>query len=128
MGGPTGAGKTGLALKIAQDFKGEMINADSVQLYKELQVGANKSYTEPPTHLIDILSIKDDPLGAGDFSILAMKKIKELITLKKVPIVVGGSGFFIQCLLNGPPPTPKVLVKNRIDKNELKEQDNWEEQ
>lgn len=108
-------------------MNGELINADSIQVYKELTIGANKERTNPPTRLIDLISVKDTHIGSGDFAQMTIKEIETLHLQNKVPIIVGGSGFFIQNILNGPPPTPKVEPNDRTDLEELKRLGTWDE-
>lgn len=100
--GPTGSGKTNLSLKLAQLLNGEIINADSMQIYKYLNIGTAKATKEEQTvvkhHLIDIVDPKDS-FSVSDFKTLALTKINELLSQNKMPIIVGGTGFYIQSLL-----------------------------
>jgi tRNA dimethylallyltransferase len=107
--GPTGAGKSELALALAEAFRGEIINCDSVQVYRGLQVGSAKLPVETrrgiPHHLIDILS-PDQELTAAAYSHLAREVIENLRTRQKLSIVVGGTGFYLKALLDGLSPAP----------------------
>jgi tRNA dimethylallyltransferase len=107
--GPTGAGKSELALALAEAFHGEIINCDSVQVYRGLQVGSAKLPVDArcgiPHHLIDILS-PDQELTAAAYSQLARKAIDDLRIEQKLPIVVGGTGFYLKALLDGLSPAP----------------------
>jgi tRNA dimethylallyltransferase len=107
--GPTGAGKSELALALADAFHGEIINCDSVQVYRGLQVGSAKLPVEArrgiPHHLIDILS-PDQELTAAAYSQLARKAIDDLRIKEKLPVVVGGTGFYLKALLDGLSPAP----------------------
>jgi tRNA dimethylallyltransferase len=123
IGGPTASGKTKIALEIAKLVNGEIINCDSIQFYKELNVGSNKTIDQTiPHHLFDILSINDkETLPSGEFSKIARKLINEIHSRKKIPICVGGSGFYIQNLIYGAPSNPKSSVADREKLvNELK--------
>jgi tRNA dimethylallyltransferase len=107
--GPTGAGKSELALALAEVFHAEIINCDSVQVYRGLQVGAAKLPVAArrgiPHHLIDILR-PDQELTAAAYSSMARKAVDELRSKRKLPIVVGGTGFYLKALLDGLSPAP----------------------
>ena len=119
--GPTGAGKTSLALQLAQDIKGEIISADSRQIYKYMNIGTAKPTLEElecvPHHLIDIIT-PDKKFTAGEFvkrADLAISKIKKN---NHIPFVVGGTGFYIKSLLYGLckiPPIP-AAIRNELKK------------
>jgi tRNA dimethylallyltransferase len=115
IGGPTASGKTKISIEIAKILNGEVINCDSLQFYKELNVGSNKSIDQSiPHHLFDILSINDkETLPSGEFSKIARELINEIHSRKKIPICVGGSGFYIQNLIYGAPSNPKSSLNNR---------------
>ena len=100
--GPTSVGKTGLSIKLAQKIGGEIISADSMQVYHYMNIGSAKIMPEEmegvPHHLVDVL----DPKEAFDvytFQQLAKKALDEIYAKGKVPIIVGGTGFYIQALL-----------------------------
>lgn len=102
--GPTGSGKSDLALGVAQEFHGEIVNSDSVQLYRYLDIGTAKT-PEPerrgiPHHLIDILD-PDEHFTAGDYSRLARQIIQAIAARGRTPIVAGGTGFYVRALLKG---------------------------
>jgi tRNA dimethylallyltransferase len=107
--GPTGAGKSELGLTLAESFHGEIVNCDSVQVYRALQIGSAKLPVDArrgiPHHLIDILS-PDQELTAAAYSHLARKAIGELQIKQRLPIVVGGTGFYLKALLDGLSPAP----------------------
>lgn len=102
--GPTGIGKTSFAISIARQFNGEIIGADSMQIYKHMNIGTAKPDPEElkqaPHHLIDFLDPKDD-FDAGLYAKAADKAINDITDRKKVPIVTGGTGFYIRALLHG---------------------------
>lgn len=115
--GPTGTGKSLLAIKWAKAVHGQILNADSVQCFKSLHIGANKPskqlQAEVPHHLFDIVQ-EGKSFTAGDFRRAALYKLKELSDQKNsYAFVVGGSGFYLQALLKGMHPFPKVSLENR---------------
>lgn len=100
--GPTAVGKTQLSIKLAKSFKGEIINGDSMQVYRGLDIGTAK-VTQKETegivhHLIDIKD-PDEPYTVSDFKRDAGEKIKEITEKGKVPIIAGGTGLYIESLL-----------------------------
>jgi tRNA dimethylallyltransferase len=107
--GPTGAGKSELGLALAEAFDGEIVNCDSIQVYRGLQIGSAKVPAEArrgiPHHLIDILS-PDQELTAGAYSRLARTVLEELRARQTLPIVVGGTGFYLKALFDGLSPAP----------------------
>lgn len=100
--GPTAVGKTQLGIKLAQAFNGEVINGDSMQVYKGLDIGTAKVTHEEsegvPHHLIDIKS-PEDVYAVSDFKRDASEKISDIIRRGKLPIIVGGTGLYIESLL-----------------------------
>jgi tRNA dimethylallyltransferase len=109
--GPTGSGKTSLSLLLAQQFSGEVINADSRQVYKGLDIGTEKITQDEmdivPHHLIDIVDVKD-VYTAADFKKDAEKAIAEITARGNLPIIAGGTFFYIDTLLGkmGAAPVP----------------------
>ncbi|KAG0477733.1 hypothetical protein HPP92_012452 [Vanilla planifolia] len=110
IAGPTGAGKSRLALELAKKLNGEVISADSVQVYRGLDVGSSKpsiaEQKEVPHHLIDIL-IPSDEYSAGQFFKDARNATQEVISKGKVPIVAGGTGLYLRWYIYGKPDVPK---------------------
>lgn len=104
VGGPTASGKTALSVALAKAFDGEIINADSMQIYKSLDVGTAKPSVEErqgiPHHLLDFLP-PETPYSVADFTAAADPLIRELTARGKLPLVVGGTGLYITSLLNG---------------------------
>ena len=100
--GATASGKTDLAVKLAKAVNGEIISADSMQVYKHMDIGTAKITSEEmqgvPHYLIDILEPSED-FNVVTFKNLASEKVKEIESRDKIPIVVGGTGFYIQALL-----------------------------
>jgi tRNA dimethylallyltransferase len=119
--GPTGAGKSELGLALAETFHGEIINCDSIQVYQTLDVGSAKLPVEArrgiPHHLIDIIS-PDQELTAAAYSHLARKIIEALRVEQRLPVVVGGTGFYLKALLDGlsPAPSRDARIRTRLEK------------
>ena len=102
--GPTAVGKSALGIELAQRFEGEIISGDSQQVYKELSIGTAKvnelEQAQAPHHLIDVRSV-DQGYSAFDFVQEAQQKIKEIVERHHLPILVGGTGLYLQSLLEG---------------------------
>lgn len=100
--GPTAVGKSDLSIELAKRINGEIISADSIQVYKGLDIGSAKITEEEmqgiPHHLIDVLSPKDD-FNIYIFKEMASNAIKEIVKKGKIPIIVGGTGFYIQSVI-----------------------------
>ncbi|WP_277585804.1 tRNA (adenosine(37)-N6)-dimethylallyltransferase MiaA [Psychrobacillus antarcticus] len=100
--GPTAVGKTALSIQLAKAFNGEIINGDSMQVYRELHIGTAKITQEEmegiPHHLLDI---KDptDSFSVAEYQKLVRGKIEEITSRGKTPIIVGGTGLYIQSVL-----------------------------
>ena len=104
VAGPTGSGKSALALRLAETFHGEIVSCDSVQVFRYFDIGAAKLTPAErrgiPHHLMDVA----DPmelLTAGDYSRLARQALTEITARGRLPIVVGGTGFYLRALLEG---------------------------
>ena len=102
--GPTASGKTSLSLALAKGFDGEIVNCDSVALYKEFDIGTAKPSLEErsqaPHHLVDVVDATQ-AVTAGEYARQARSVLAEIRTRKKLPIVVGGTGLYLRALLNG---------------------------
>lgn len=102
--GPTGVGKTGFAIALAKKFNGEIIGADSMQIYKYLDIGTAKPDRAERAmavhHLVDFLDPKSD-FDAGKFAQMASAAIEDVLERGKLPIVAGGTGLYIRALLHG---------------------------
>ena len=108
--GPTGSGKTALSLSLAERFGGEIVNCDSVAIYRDFNIGSAKPSAEQraraPHHLLDMV----DPLHymtAGEYARRARDVLEEVKTRGKLPIVVGGTGLYLRALLEGLFPGPE---------------------
>lgn len=102
--GLTASGKSGLALEIAKKYNGEIISADSVQIYKDLDIGSAKENKDTrkaiPHHLIDIKDF-NETYNVGEFVSDTAKAINSISKRNKLPIIVGGTGLYIKALLEG---------------------------
>ena len=101
--GPTASGKTQLSINLAKRINGEIISADSMQVYKKMNIGTAKISEEEMQgvihHLIDVL-MPDEDFNVVVFQQMAKKAMDEILAKGKIPIIVGGTGFYIQALLN----------------------------
>jgi tRNA dimethylallyltransferase len=119
--GPTGSGKTALSLALAERCAGEIVNCDSVALYRELNIGTAKPTAEErarvPHHLFDIASL-DETVTAGDYARRARAVLAEIAARGKLPIVVGGTGLYLRALLEGlfpgPPRSEELRQRLRV--------------
>ena len=102
--GLTCSGKSALALKLAKEYNGEIISADSVQIYRGLDIGSAKETKDVrnivPHHLIDIVNF-DENFNVSQFVECCMRTIIDIISRGKLPIIVGGTGLYIKALLDG---------------------------
>ncbi|GAA0162391.1 RNA processing factor [Lithospermum erythrorhizon] len=109
--GPTGSGKSKLALELAKRLNGEIISADSVQVYRGLDIGSAKpclsQRKEVPHHLIDILHPSQD-YSVGQFYEDARKTTRDILDRGRVPIVAGGTGLYLRWFMYGKPDVPKA--------------------
>ncbi len=107
--GPTGAGKSELAIRMAESLDGEIVNCDSLQIYKGFDIGTAKVPAEQrrgiPHHLIDVADPRN-VFTAGEYSRRARELIREISGRGKTPIVAGGTGFYLRALLEGLSPLP----------------------
>ena len=114
--GPTASGKSDFALKLAKKVNGEIINADSMQVYKELKIlsarPSPKDYQKIKHHLYGFQSVKKK-FSTGDWLKLVNKKILEIKKRKKVPILVGGTGLYFKALTDGMVSIPNIPNKLR---------------
>lgn len=117
ISGPTATGKTDISIELARKFGGEIVNFDSLLLYKEISIGTAKptplEQGEISHHMIDVASIAN-PLNAADYAKMALPIIQKLHNENKIVYIVGGSGFYLQALLKGmydSPTTPSEIVE-----------------
>ena len=102
IAGPTATGKTSLSIEIAKKYDGEIISADSRQVYRELTIGSAKilpnEMQNVPHHLLDVATLNMN-YSVADYVALAKKIINEIHTQGRLPIIVGGTGFYIDSLI-----------------------------
>ena len=114
--GPTASGKSNFAIKLAKKINGEIINADSMQVYKELKVLSArpdpKNYQKIKHHLYGFHNVKNN-FSTGDWLKLAIKKIKEIKKRKHIPILVGGTGLYYKALTEGLVNIPNIPIRFR---------------
>jgi tRNA dimethylallyltransferase len=108
--GPTGCGKSELALHLAEEFHGEIVNCDSVQIFRFFNIGAAKLPPEArrgiPHHMIDIAN-PDEVFTAGDFARFGRPILHDIAGRGRLPVVTGGTGFYLRALLDGLAPGPQ---------------------
>lgn len=116
ISGPTCCGKSKLAMELAQAMDGEIISADSMQVYRGMDIGTAKATMEErllvPHHLIDIRDIHEH-FNVVDFFYEARQACQQILDRGNVPIVAGGSGFYLHSLLYGPPSGPPSIPEVR---------------
>ena len=116
ISGPTASGKSEFAIKLAKKINGEIVNADSMQVYKELQILSArpkiKDYQNIKHHLYGFQSVKKN-FSVGDWLKLSKKKITEIKKRKKVPILVGGTGLYFKSLTDGLIKIPDIPIRIR---------------
>ena len=116
ISGPTASGKSNFAIKLAKKINGEIINADSMQVYKELKILSARpdpqNYQKITHHLYGFHNVKKS-FSTGDWIKLAVKKINELKKRKKIPIFVGGTGLYFKALTDGLVNIPNIPVRSR---------------
>ena len=120
--GPTASGKSDLAVKLAKKFKGEIISADSRQVYRGLNIGAGKVTRKEmggiPHYLLDVADPKK-PFSAAQYKALAENSLKDIALRNRLPIVVGGTGFYIDALADTvslPEVGPNPKLRERLEK------------
>ncbi|MBD5807158.1 tRNA (adenosine(37)-N6)-dimethylallyltransferase MiaA [Lactobacillus sp. 0.1XD8-4] len=124
--GPTAVGKTALSIKLAQALNGEIISGDSMQVYRHLDIGTAKvmpaEMAGVPHHLIDICDI-DERFSAACFKKMANEKITEITSRNHLPIIAGGTGFYLQALTDN-----LALGSDQFDQETLKIRNYWKTQ
>ena len=102
--GPTASGKTSLSIAIAKELGGEILSCDSMQIYRDMDIGTAKPSAEEqdgvPHHLIDIAAA-DEPFSCAEYAALAKNKIAEVASRGKLPIFCGGTGLYLDGVLRG---------------------------
>ena len=123
--GPTATGKSGLAVKLAKKFNGEVVSADSRQVYKRLDLGTGKITKKEmlgiPHHMLDVVSPKKT-FTIAEWKEQTEKIIKEIHEQGKLPIICGGTGFYIQSIVESvvlPEVPPNKILRKKLGKNSL---------
>lgn len=120
ISGPTATGKTDLSIVLAKALGGEIISADSMQVYQHMDIGTakatQKQREEIPHHLIDIKKLQDS-FNVVQFYEAALEALENIFARDRVPIIVGGTGFYIHTLLYGPPlgPPANQHVRKKLE-------------
>ena len=116
ISGPTSSGKSNFAIKLAKKIKGEIINADSMQVYKQLQILTARPKKEDlkkiKHHLYGFCDVRKK-YSTGEWLKLLLKKIKDIRKRKKIPIIVGGTGLYFKALTDGLVKIPNIPIKVR---------------
>ena len=116
ISGPTASGKSNFSIKLAKKINGEIINADSMQVYKELKILSArpnpKDYQKIKHHLYGFHNVRNN-FSTGDWLKFAIKKIKEVTKRKKTPIFVGGTGLYFKALTDGLVSIPNIPIRFR---------------
>ncbi len=120
--GPTASGKTALSLRIAEDFDGEIISADSAQVYRQMDIGSDKvsvaDRQKIKHHLVDVRSI-NQPFTMADFKREATHAIGEILNKGKLPIICGGTGLYISSVVDNydlPVAPPSQKIRDELEK------------
>ena len=110
VAGPTGSGKSALAIAFAQRFNGEIVNADSLQLYRGFDIGTAKTPVAErrgvPHHLFDVLEPQKG-FSAGEYARAARAVLRDISARRHLPIIAGGTGFYLKALIEGLPSLPE---------------------
>ncbi len=116
--GPTASGKSNLAIKIAKLFNGEIVSADSRQIYKEMNIGTAKPIKDNLHHLLDLIN-PDKHFSAAQYKELAYKTIKDVQNRGKLPILCGGTGLYISSVIENwqfPKIPPQEKLRQELEK------------
>src|SRR6478736_4776819 len=120
--GPTASGKTSLAIELCERFDGEIVSADSVQVYRHFEIGTGKPSSEERArarhHLIDVIE-PSEPMDAARFAELAELAIAEIRGRGKRPIVCGGTFLWVRALIHGLVPAPPAEAELRLAPNDF---------
>ena len=122
LAGPTASGKSKLAIKLSKVLNGEIVNADSMQVYKELKILTSRPSSSDlkkiKHHLYGFVSVKKN-FSSGSWLNIASKKIKTILEKKKIPILVGGTGLYFKALVDGLVQVPDIpiLLREKIRKH-----------
>ncbi len=125
--GPTSSGKTDLSIKLAGKFNGEIVSADSRQVYKGMDIGTGKVTKKEmqgiPHHLLDV-ALPKKRFDVSQYKKLADKAIEKIFKKNKIPFIVGGTGFYIQVIVDGiniPKTKPDWKLRKKLEKKPVSE-------
>ena len=125
IAGPTASGKTALSIELAKRVSGEIISADSIQVYKGLDIGSAKPTIEERAgiahHMIDVAEVSRTDFSVAEYKTMASRCIEDVLARNKAPIVVGGSGLYINALTC--PLTFTNVVGNETVRKQLRAQE-----
>jgi tRNA dimethylallyltransferase len=119
IAGPTASGKSALAIAVAEAIGGEIVNFDSVQIYRDFDIGSAKpsaaERARVPHHLIGVV-VPTEHFDAADFAALCERVCREIVSRERRPVLVGGTGFYLRAFLAGLPPLPprEEAIRERI--------------
>lgn len=119
--GPTASGKSSLAIKLAEKFGGEIVNADSRQVYKKMDIGTGKTDSlgsKIPHHLLDIVA-PNKPFSLAQYQRMAFRAIDDILKRKKIPIICGGTGLYIRAIVDNldiPKVAPNPILRQKLEK------------
>jgi tRNA dimethylallyltransferase len=128
--GPTGSGKTALALALAQRFGGEIVSCDAVAVYRGMDLGSAKPTGEErarlPHHLVDVAD-PDQPFTAGEYSRRARAALRQIAGRNRLPIVTGGTGLYLRALTDGlfAGPQRQQKLRARLECSRAKHKEDW---
>jgi tRNA dimethylallyltransferase len=128
--GPTASGKTALGIALARHLNGEVVNVDSVQVYRGADIGSAKATVQErqgvPHHLLDLVS-PDEPMNAGEYRERALSCLRDLTGRGKIPVLVGGSGMYLTILLHGIAQVPATPPDVRSEVAQLSRDEQYAE-
>lgn len=128
--GPTASGKTALSLDLARHFHGEIVSCDSVAVYRDCEIGAAKptpaEQATVPHHLLSVFS-PNQTCSAGEYSRLARQAIADICSRNHLPIVTGGTGFYLRALTDGlfPAPPRSAELRARLHRSAIRQAPGW---
>jgi tRNA dimethylallyltransferase len=127
IAGPTASGKTKLAVKLCKEFDGEVVSADSRQIYDEMEIGNERTKPEEmegiPHHLLAIVK-PDEIVTVADFKNIAEEKIDDILKRNKIPFLVGGTGLYIEAITKNfdiPKGDPDFNLRKRLESKNIEE-------
>ncbi len=123
--GPTASGKSNLAIKLAKKFDGEVVSADSRQIYRGMDIGTDKPLNQEGIlhYLIDIVN-PDEEFTLAQYKKIAIEKINEILSRKKIPFLVGGTGLYIKAVIDNleiPKVTPSKALRKKLEEKSTEE-------